>query len=104
MYPSPKIPWTILTKNLSNFRNSSNINSPTNFTKGSLIELSTGELRRVEDMRTEDFVQSAERSQHLELADSTVVKITPNSHNVTITFSYNKNRSKVSVHADLAVQ
>lgn len=81
------------------FRNSSNINSPTNFTKGSLIELSTGELRRVEDMRTEDFVQSAERSQHLELADSTVVKITPNSHNVTITFSYNKNRSKVDIDA-----
>lgn len=80
-------------------RYSSNNNSPTNFKKGSLIELSSGELRRVEDMRTEDFVQSAERSQHLELADSTVVKISNTPSCVIITFSYNKNRSKVEIEA-----
>jgi ataxin 1/1L len=68
-----------------------------NFTRGSLIELSNGSLRRVEDLRTEDFVLSAEKSVDLQLADSTVVKILPASNNfVMITFSYDNNRSKVS--------
>jgi hypothetical protein len=72
-------------------------NSYLNFTRGSLIELSNGSLRRVEDLRTEDFVMSAEKSQDLQLADSTVVKILPAINNyVMITFSYDNNRSKVS--------
>lgn len=67
-----------------------------NFTRGSLIELSNGMLRRVEDLRTEDFVMSAEKSSDLQLADSTVVKILPAPNNfVMITFSYDNNRSKV---------
>jgi hypothetical protein len=68
-----------------------------NFTRGSLIELSNGSLRRVEDLRTEDFVMSADKSPDLQLADSTVVKILPAMNNyVMITFSYDNNRSKVS--------
>lgn len=78
-----------------------NNNSATqNFTKGSLIELANGEIKRVEEMRTEDFILSAEKSSELELADSTVVKLTPSSTNnqiVFITFSYDSNRSKVSL-------
>lgn len=77
-------------------------NSLLNFTRGSLIELSNGSLRRVEDLRTEDFIMSAEKSADLQLADSTVVKIlsSGNSSNyVMITFSYDNNRSKVSFAA-----
>lgn len=73
-------------------------NSLLNFQRGSLIELSNGSLRRVEDLRTEDFVMSAEKSQDLQLADSTVVKILSTNNNsnfVMITFSYDNNRSKV---------
>jgi hypothetical protein len=71
-----------------------------NFTRGSLIELSNGLLRRVEDLRTEDFVMSAEKSADLQLADSTVVKILPAPNNfVMITFSYDNNRSKVTLHS-----
>lgn len=81
----------------SNDRSSLGNNSLLNFTRGSLIELSNGSLRRVEDLRTEDFILSAEKSQDLQLADSTVVKIisTNNNNYVMITFSYDNNRSKV---------
>lgn len=75
-------------------RSSSNNNAPTNFTKGSLIELYNGELRRVEDMRTEDFISSSSKNPDLQLAETTVVKITPRPSNVMITFSYNN--AKVS--------
>lgn len=73
-----------------------------NFTRGSLIELSNGSLRRVEDLRTEDFVLSAEKSHDLQLADSTVVKILPANNNyIMITFSYDNNRSKVDVNCKM---
>lgn len=79
------------------FRSPLGNNSLLNFTRGSLIELSNGLLRRVEDLRTEDFINSAEKSADLQLADSTVVKILASNNNnyVMITFSYDNNRSKV---------
>ncbi|KAK4876945.1 hypothetical protein RN001_009451 [Aquatica leii] len=74
-----------------------------NFTKGSLIQLANGELRRVEDMRTEDFVNSAERSPELRLADSTVVRIEENpiTGTGTVTLSYNQRRTQVEFEASL---
>lgn len=74
-----------------------NNSSTSNFTKGAFIELANGALRRVEDMRTEDFIQSAEKSAFHQLAESTVVKISTTQSNVVITFSYDKNRSKAEV-------
>lgn len=78
--------------------NTNNNTVPGNFTKGSLIQLASGELRRVEDMRTEDFVLSAEKCPELRLAESTVVKIEENPITGTskITLSYNQNRTQVS--------
>lgn len=76
-----------------------NNNSPTpNFNKGSLIQLSNGELKRVEDMTTEDFVLSAERSPALRLDPSTVVRIEHSSFNKGInvlTLSYGEHRTQV---------
>lgn len=74
---------------------------PGNFAKGSLIQLHNGELRRIEDMRTEDFVMSAERSPELRLAESTVVKIEDNQQtgNATITLTYNQRRAQVEVES-----
>lgn len=66
-----------------------------------MIELSNGTLRKVEELRTEDFVMSAEKSDSLQIEDSTVVRIQPpsNSSNcVIITFSYENNKSKVSLN------
>lgn len=74
--------------------------STTNFTKGALIQLAD-ECKRVEDVRTEDFVQTAEKSTDLRLAESTTVRITPRNNNVIITFSYDNNRSRVDIEATI---
>ncbi|XP_075225555.1 uncharacterized protein LOC142326756 [Lycorma delicatula] len=75
---------------------------PASFNKGSLIQLANGELKRVEDMRTEDFVTSAERSPALRLDPSTVVRIEPSSSNKSVnllTLSYGENKSQVEIES-----
>lgn len=54
---------------------SSNLQYPSHFLKGSIIQLANGTLKRVEDLKTEDFVNSAEISADLKVDSSTVVKI-----------------------------
>lgn len=77
---------------LLSIRSTNNNNPSTNFTKGSLIELANGDLRPVEDMRTEDFILSSNKNPELQMADTTVVKIVHGTqNNVLITFSYNGN-------------
>ncbi|XP_052000512.1 ataxin-1 [Xyrauchen texanus] len=72
---------------------------PPFFMKGSIIQLADGELKRVEDLRTEDFVQSAEVSGELKLDSSTVERIecshSPNA--VIIQFSVGENKAQVCV-------
>ena len=53
----------------------SQLHYPPHFMKGSIIQLTNGELKRVEDLQTDDFVQSAEISSDLKIDSSTVVKI-----------------------------
>ncbi|KAG5897499.1 hypothetical protein JTB14_031121 [Gonioctena quinquepunctata] len=74
---------------------------PSNFAKGSLIQLHNGELRRIEDMRTEDFILSAARSAELRLAESTVLKIeeSPQMENATITLTYNNRCAQVDMES-----
>lgn len=48
---------------------------PPYFVKGSIIQLADGELKRVEDLKTEDFIQSAEISSDLKIDSSTVERI-----------------------------
>jgi hypothetical protein len=74
--------------------------TPGRFSRGALIQLGGGQLRRVEDMRTEDFLISAERSPELRLAESTVVQLLrrPAADTVTLTLSYNGNRAQVHTH------
>nr|XP_046253090.1 genetic suppressor element 1 [Scatophagus argus]XP_046253091.1 genetic suppressor element 1 [Scatophagus argus] len=47
------------------------------FTKGSLIELAGGQLKRVEELRTEDFLRSADTSPEFHLSTCTVQLISP---------------------------
>lgn len=47
------------------------------FTKGSLIELASGRLKRVEELRTEDFLRSADTSPEFHLSTCTVLLIGP---------------------------
>lgn len=49
------------------------------FTKGSLIELASGRLKRVEELRTDDFLRSADTSPEFHLSTCTVLLISPSS-------------------------
>ncbi|KAI7798440.1 ataxin-1a [Triplophysa rosa] len=72
---------------------------PPYFIKGSIIQLADGELKRVEDLKTEDFIQSAEISNELKIDSSTVERI-DNSHTpnfAIIQFGVGEHRSQVSV-------
>lgn len=70
---------------------------PGNFAKGSLIQLANGDTKRVENLKTEDFVMCAEQSTKLRLADSTVVRIEENpiTRTATVTLSYNQRQTQV---------
>ncbi|ENN72228.1 hypothetical protein YQE_11091, partial [Dendroctonus ponderosae] len=66
------------------------------FQKGLLVSLTNGEVKRIEDMRTEDFIKSAEENPALRLAESTVVKINEGKDgHVTITLAYDQMREQV---------
>ncbi|KAJ3597737.1 hypothetical protein NHX12_001254 [Muraenolepis orangiensis] len=54
---------------------SSPVALPPFFMRGSIIQLADGELKRVEDLKTEDFIQSAEISSELKIDSSTVERI-----------------------------
>lgn len=72
---------------------------PPFFMRGSIIQLADGELKRVEDLKTEDFIQSAEISSELKIDSSTVERIdsgqTPNA--VVIQFSVGELKAQVCV-------
>lgn len=70
---------------------------PPYFMKGSIIQLANGELKKVEDLKTEDFIQSAEISGDLKIDSSTVERI-DDSHNpgiAMIQFAVGEHRAQV---------
>lgn len=76
---------------------SSPVALPPFFMRGSIIQLADGELKRVEDLKTEDFIQSAEISNELKIDSSTVERIdsgqSPNA--VVIQFSVGELKAQV---------
>ncbi|XP_061598424.1 ataxin-1a [Cololabis saira] len=73
---------------------------PPYFIKGSIIQLANGELKRVEELKTEDFIQSAEISSELKIDSSTVERIdgshaSPNF--AVVQFSVGEHRTQVNV-------
>ncbi|XP_060644425.2 ataxin-1-like [Anolis sagrei] len=72
---------------------------PSHFMKGAIIQLATGELKRVEDLQTQDFVRSAEASGGLKIDSSTVVDIRESAWPglVTLHFVVGEQQSKVSI-------
>lgn len=73
---------------------------PSHFTKGAIIQLATGELKRVEDLQTQDFVRSAEASTGLKIDSSMVVDIRASSQRpglVALRFAVGERQSKVSI-------
>ncbi|XP_061197826.1 uncharacterized protein LOC133205948 isoform X1 [Saccostrea echinata] len=82
---------------------SAQLHYPPHFMKGSIIQLSNGELKRVEDLQTDDFVQSAEISSDLKIDSSTVVKIefNPDHSTAILGFVVGEHKVQVTVEATL---
>lgn len=66
------------------------------FCRGAMIRLEDGSLRRVEEMRTEDFVSSAGRSAHLALTKCTLLRLDERGDNLALTLTYDRNRTQVT--------
>jgi len=70
---------------------------PAHFTKGSIIQLANGELKRIEDLSTEDFVRSADISKDLCIDTSVVRGITPLADRGTVMLEFSVGHSQVQV-------
>uniref|UniRef100_A0A8C8HQE7 AXH domain-containing protein n=1 Tax=Oncorhynchus tshawytscha TaxID=74940 RepID=A0A8C8HQE7_ONCTS len=74
--------------------------NPSHFMKGAIIQLATGELKRVEDLQTQDFVRSAEVSGGLKIDSSMVVDIRTSQQRpglVVLHFTVGEQQSKVTI-------
>ncbi|XP_030138243.1 ataxin-1-like isoform X1 [Taeniopygia guttata] len=89
----------VLEKELAQLQPPSSSQLPSHFMKGAIIQLATGELKRVEDLQTQDFVRSAEVSGGLKIDSSTVVDIQESQWPglVTLHFVVGEQQSKVSI-------
>ncbi|XP_035251612.1 ataxin-1-like [Anguilla anguilla] len=74
--------------------------NPSHFMKGAIIQLATGELKRVEDLQTQDFVRSAEVSGGLKIDSSMVVDIRKSQQKpglMTLHFTVGEQQNKVTI-------
>lgn len=99
--PSPS--WSSPPSSPSCENPSSHLQYPSHFMKGSIIQLADGTLKRVEDLQTDDFVNSAEISSDLKVDSSTVVRIEEHQDRGTamLSFSVGEHRVQVTVEATL---
>lgn len=65
------------------------------FYRGAMIRLEDGSFRRVEEMRTEDFVNSASRSNDLALTKCTLLRLNERGDQLALTLTYDRNRTQV---------
>lgn len=73
---------------------------PAHFRKGSIIELANGKLKKIEDLREEDFRSCADLSTQYTVDSSTLLKIerpSATSSVVTLKFGVGKSRIEVCV-------
>ncbi|MGH0119648.1 UNVERIFIED_CONTAM: hypothetical protein FKN15_058099 [Acipenser sinensis] len=73
---------------------------PSHFMKGAIIQLANGELKRVEDLQTQDFVRSAEMSGSLKIDSSMVVDIHKSQQQpglVALQFTVGEQQNKVAI-------
>lgn len=73
---------------------------PNHFCKGVLIRLENGAIKQLEDLKTEDFVSSAEKSTQHRLEPSTVMKIEERAEgsSIVLTLCYGEKRHQVRFH------
>ena len=70
---------------------------PTHFRLGSLIQLSNGDLKTVENLTTEDFIQSAETSPEVRIDHSVVTALDLNLEKGTANITFSVGKQKVQV-------
>ncbi|NWT73998.1 ATX1L protein, partial [Prunella himalayana] len=97
--PDAQARGNVLEKELAQLQPPSSSQLPSHFMKGAIIQLATGELKRVEELQTQDFVRSAEVSGGLKIDSSTVVDIQESQWPglVTLHFVVGEQQSKVSI-------
>ncbi|NXG16543.1 ATX1L protein, partial [Grallaria varia] len=97
--PDAQARGSMLEKELAQLQPPSSSQLPSHFMRGAIIQLATGELKRVEDLQTQDFVRSAEVSGGLKIDSSTVVDIQESQWPglVTLHFVVGEQQSKVSI-------
>ncbi|XP_014745055.1 PREDICTED: ataxin-1-like [Sturnus vulgaris] len=97
--PDAQARGNVLEKELAQLQPPSSSQLPSHFMKGAIIQLATGELKRVEDLQTQDFVRSAEVSGGLKIDSSTVVDIQESQWPglVALHFVVGEQQSKVSI-------
>lgn len=83
---------------------STNLHYPPHFMKGSIIQLTNGELKRVEDLETKDFVHSAEISNDLKIDSSSVVRIDENIERGTAVLGFVVGEHKVQVTVEATLE
>ncbi|KAG7268432.1 hypothetical protein CRUP_008982 [Coryphaenoides rupestris] len=98
--PPPPLPATTTSSSCSSSTSSSPAppSLPPYFARGSIIQLAGGELKRVEELKTEDFLQSAEVSGELKIDSSTVERIDQSPaarHLAVVRFSVGEHRSQL---------
>lgn len=76
---------------------------PSHFMRGTVIRLQSGQLKRVEEMSTNDFVLSAALKSDLSLCNSTVVRIqeADKDRHVLVTFAVGEQKIQVSIEAGI---
>lgn len=81
----------------------SQLQYPASFMKGSIIQLANGQLKQVEHLTTDDFVECAAVSADLRIDSSTVISIekTPASGSAKLGFSVGQNKLQIAVEAPL---
>eukprot|EP00092_Neocalanus_flemingeri_P034684 GFUD01037734.1.p1 GENE.GFUD01037734.1~~GFUD01037734.1.p1 ORF type:complete len:481 (-),score=147.99 GFUD01037734.1:170-1612(-) len=74
---------------------------PPHFKKGSLIQLAGGEMKKVEDLETEDFVESADLCRDISIEHSTIVRLEhiQSTGLFLLSFTVGKRREEVTISA-----
>ena len=73
---------------------------PPHFHRGSVIELASGQLKRVEELRTDDFIGSADVSDDLQIDSSTVTRIEPQPERATASLGFSVGENHVQVRGE----
>ena len=97
-------PQIVRSNHQGDHESSSNLHYPPHFMKGSIIQLTNGELKRVEDLETKDFVHSAEISNDLKIDSSSVVRIDENNERGTAVLGFVVGEHKVQVTVEATLE